>query len=112
MPRKTEPHIEMAAKALARFMANYFGNQKTWKRFDDMTPASQSFYVREARAILRAAGRGGKVLCEVEQYAVARMTATGAPTKRPIYRRVLVLDAGSAGKSKSRSERSGRNKNR
>ena len=53
MPRKTEPHVLRAAKALSK----HVNPKAVW---DLLAEDNRAMYLATVRLILRAAGRGGK----------------------------------------------------
>ncbi len=63
MPRKPEPHERRAARVLARLR---FGPKVSWKAL--VETGNDFFFLADVRRILRAAGRGGKVIHEYDQW--------------------------------------------
>ncbi len=93
MAPKTEPHVERAARTLNCILAEELGvSPPVMERGSGL----ERRLCAHVRRILRAAGRGGKELMRQECYAIYPATSMGAISRRPYYRRIIVLDAGKA----------------
>lgn len=59
--KKPEPHEVAGAKAARDYVLRRFRHKNT--PFDKEPAETQSFYISQVRAVLRAAGRGGALRC-------------------------------------------------